>query len=509
MVNLQLTSSALTVILTFLYHPFAVLSASKPRRAPEVNCRDSKNEYHPFCYCRDPSHWDTDICQGGKFFGRPDIEKNLTDTTEKDGRIVGGSFVPAGTYPWLATLRYDTSYFCGGSLITPEYVLTAAHCIDDGLLDEVIIGALKLRSSTNGGQAMPHYRAVMSATLHPDFDASSVDNDFALIRLKRRVDVEPVTIDQTNSSETYVDGKANLWTIGFGTTSSGGEKSTRLKHVELKYVSTSNCNTPYNGAILASMMCAADPGEDSCQGDSGGPLYDSDSNTLVGVVSWGHGCAHPDYPGVYSRISNQWDAWIKPTICDNHSEPKPDFCGGSPVPTPVSPPVSPPSTTCYDNPGGWYDSDGPIYNCNSYYASNDKCATEGDSFANPTFGGKTANQACCVCGGGTTTSPCRNRKHGLLVITVTTDGYSREENLFVVKNRKKRKFWQKRRLPNESIKTYRKCLPKRQCYRLTMLDTYGDGFIHGGYTVEWMGTIVKDSKFYNGKREISPWFGNC
>ena len=68
----------------------------------------------------------------------------------------------------------------------------------------------------------------------------------------------------------------------------------------------------YGGDILASMMCAADPGQDSCQGDSGGPLYDSDSNTLVGVVSWGYGCADARYPGVYSRISNQWDDWIKP-----------------------------------------------------------------------------------------------------------------------------------------------------------------------------------------------------
>ena len=74
------------------------------------------------------------------------------------------------------------------------------------------------------------------------------------------------------------------------------------------------------------MMCASNPGKDSCQGDSGGPLYDSSAQTLVGVVSWGNGCAIPGYPGVYSRIANQW-AWINATICTNHSPPKPDFCG--------------------------------------------------------------------------------------------------------------------------------------------------------------------------------------
>merc|ERR1712048_1049592 len=89
------------------------------------------------------------------------------------------------------------------------------------------------------------------------------------------------------------------------------------------------------------MMCAGPaslslPAVGTCNGDSGGPLYDKDTNTLVGVTSWGiqglAGLLPPycgDTPGVYARIADQWDAWIKPTICNNHSQPKPDFCGAS------------------------------------------------------------------------------------------------------------------------------------------------------------------------------------
>merc|ERR1711937_399572 len=104
------------------------------------------------------------------------------------------------------------------------------------------------------------------------------------------------------------------------------------------------------GEITDAMMCAGDTsdgGEDACQGDSGGPLYDKNADTLVGVTSWGIGCALEDYPGVYSRISDQWESWIKPTICDNHSSPKPDFCSSDPTPpSPTPPSPTPPTNPC-------------------------------------------------------------------------------------------------------------------------------------------------------------------
>lgn len=79
----------------------------------------------------------------------------------------------------------------------------------------------------------------------------------------------------------------------------GGSTPSRLQHVELGYVMSSECNKDYLllGGTTDNMICAEDPGQDSCQGDSGGPLYDKDNNVLIGVVSWGEGCARPDKPG--------------------------------------------------------------------------------------------------------------------------------------------------------------------------------------------------------------------
>jgi trypsin len=279
---------------------------------------------------------------------------------EEDARIVGGTAVSSGTYPWFTALRLYSSgsesfYGCGGSLVSPEYVLTAAHCISDDYINSgaVRVGAFTYPfSSSQNGQNVEFF-TVKKVTVHPNYSTSTLNNDFALLRLDGTSSITPVPLDSNNLSNSYSTGKGNLWPIGHGTTYYGSYYgSANLLHTEVDYVSNADCVNKYSygsGDITSNMMCAGKSGKDSCQGDSGGPLYDKGNNVLVGVVSWGIGCAYSNYPGVYARISAKY-TWIKDTICNNSNSP-PSWCGNSPVSSPVDSPVSSPtSSDCNDSP---------------------------------------------------------------------------------------------------------------------------------------------------------------
>eukprot|EP00594_Rhizosolenia_setigera_P005918 CAMPEP_0178948684 /NCGR_PEP_ID=MMETSP0789-20121207/5615_1 /TAXON_ID=3005 /ORGANISM="Rhizosolenia setigera, Strain CCMP 1694" /LENGTH=170 /DNA_ID=CAMNT_0020629089 /DNA_START=351 /DNA_END=863 /DNA_ORIENTATION=+ len=121
--------------------------------------------------------------------------------------------------------------------------------------------------------------------------------------------------NSTYSPVKYDDGSADtssgvdVVVMGWGTTTSGGQSSDLLLEVELDAISNAECENEYGaGEITDDMLCASRAGKDSCQGDSGGPLIlkgtDSASDVQIGIVSWGYGCADPDYSGVYSRVSS-------------------------------------------------------------------------------------------------------------------------------------------------------------------------------------------------------------
>jgi len=228
-------------------------------------------------------------------------------------RIVGGQPATKNEYPWqVALVRVGSSSpFCGGTLISSNTVLTAAHCQTATYLFQVVVGEHDLTTS-DGEQRISPSQWIN----HPNYNSNGNDNDFAVVRLSQDVtfssSVMPACLPNTNNNYDNVPATVTGW----GTLSSGGSQPSVLYEADINTISNAVCSgssTVYSSSdITQNMLCASHPGKDSCQGDSGGPLVTLESGgyySLIGVVSWGYGCAQSNAPGVYSRVTQQME-WI-------------------------------------------------------------------------------------------------------------------------------------------------------------------------------------------------------
>jgi len=247
--------------------------------------------------------------------------------------IVAGFKPKSGTYPWFARatiFNHSTWARCGGNLVSPEFVLTSAHCITSNFRKSggYEIGALCPKMGKfNCGQKRIR-RKKLQIFIHPEYNLSTYEHDVALVRIAKVTSIAPVDMDLDNIAAKYPRG-ARLWTAGFGRRSTYGGFLDTLHHAKLAYKPNKMCIKKYGYTkeqIKDSMLCAYFHGKrDACAGDSGGPLYDKNSTKLVGLVSWGKGCAQVNFPGVYTRVASESE-WLKKMICNKSKFKKPSFC---------------------------------------------------------------------------------------------------------------------------------------------------------------------------------------
>ena len=254
-------------------------------------------------------------------------------------RIVNGTVASPGEYPAQGYLRVQTSQgvgACGGTLVGRRQFLTAAHCtvFDQGTVAPsdllVVLGETHIPSSNLGGVDPADIYAVAGVEPNENFgnDLSGVGNDVAMLTLARDAAVPRLRV--VRAAET------SLWSVGtpativgWGRTAENGSTSADLREAQVPIVADQDCVERYAAAPpseggpvpidLDSMVCAGDssaPFHDTCQGDSGGPLLVPEASgaafVLAGVVSFGIGCADPDFPGVYTRIgAPALNAWVR------------------------------------------------------------------------------------------------------------------------------------------------------------------------------------------------------
>jgi secreted trypsin-like serine protease len=241
-------------------------------------------------------------------------------------QIIGGEEAVPGAWPWVAALidsRYANAvngWYCGGTLIQPDWVLTAAHCTySRGNIPmlpsaiDVVLGRHRL--SDANGERIP----VVEIIRHPNYNSATYNFDVALLRLSQPSSYESLDLVPADDTILSAAGVISL-VMGWGDTriNGTGSYSDVLRQVSLPIVSNQTCDSSYRGSITENMLCAGyvEGGKDACAGDSGGPLMVPQPGggwVQAGIVSWGYDCALPNYYGVYTRIS-RFTHWINGEI---------------------------------------------------------------------------------------------------------------------------------------------------------------------------------------------------
>nr|DAA64577.1 TPA_exp: chymotrypsin 2 [Locusta migratoria] len=223
--------------------------------------------------------------------------------TRDESRIIGGSNADIADYPWQLSFQYSGSHICGASIISSDWVLTAAHCVDGMYVN---LMSFRAGSSTRGSGG-----TVLSAStgyMHAYYDSNTIDYDIAVVQVSGSLlgtNAKAVTLPSAGYDPA---GGLAVTITGWGLTATNGDLPTTLQKLDISIISRSECQSIFSGinTVTARMVCAGSAGQSVCSGDSGGPLVSG--STQVGIVSWGVSPCEAS-PGVYGNVGNL-RSWI-------------------------------------------------------------------------------------------------------------------------------------------------------------------------------------------------------
>ncbi|CAH1643866.1 unnamed protein product [Spodoptera littoralis] len=240
-------------------------------------------------------------------------------------RIVGGTATTIQQYPFTVQIYRSNAFSCGGSLLTRRHVLSAAHCFvtSDGFVISPSVVTIRVGSTFLYSGGSTHQ--VSAIIVHENYGIPVRDNDIAVLLLRTAVTLSStVATAYIPVQGAAVTDNATVIAVGWGLTSENAAgPSSVLNEVSIRKINLGTCQYNYlrlqstSGIpypVTSNMICAGIlgvGGKDACQGDSGGPLLYG--GVVVGVTSWGEGCAQADYPGVSARVSS-YTTWINNTV---------------------------------------------------------------------------------------------------------------------------------------------------------------------------------------------------
>ncbi|XP_075399005.1 serine protease 38 [Tenrec ecaudatus] len=248
------------------------------------------------------------------------------------GRIMGGQDAPERRWPWQVSLHYGGFHLCGGSILNEYWILSAAHCFQRANLHgyDVFAGLIKLNAAGQHTQWFELNKVI----IHPTYKLyHPVGSDVALVQLKSPLEFSASVFPVCLATTEVTDWKLNCWATGWGLSQPKGTPSEILQEARLTLIPRNVCRllygTPYT--IRHDMLCAGNiiNTKTVCEGDSGGPLVCEINQVWqqVGITSWGRGCSHPMFPGVFANVS-YFFPWIESEIRKAPLPPQlePDLC---------------------------------------------------------------------------------------------------------------------------------------------------------------------------------------